>query len=765
MFASHSVAISVAYFISGVLFFLLGLTILRTGRSGTPTHATAMMLFFAGIGPLLSASGLVLESNPREGSVVYSSMLETFEFMWEFFFPALMLFALSFPREFPVLRRYPIIVLFVFLPYIFHLGVMMYGDRVLDLVRHLSKAFPAEREVSLGTRDVAVGSLDNVLGAFVSLLERAHRNFFVVVNIVYSAMAMTLLWRSRRELVNPRVTRQMRTVTVGIGLGVACYTVTKILMMVRPTLLPEGANLALLNIALLASGGSIAWAVVLQQFLGIRSVLLRGLLYTGVAALFAFLYVIVVRPISDFFGQHSAVSGEAFETAFIILTIIAFQPALSRTEEVLEQMFFRDQLGATRRMRLLGDAVASVTTADELETALARGLRDSLDTSGVRLVLVGEVPGPTPFALLLEQIGEPVRRTDLERLRDTAKRRSKGKTGGLFRRARRGDDMDETFRAALESVAQELLDNDRRGGAFEVIVPLFRGKRCEGFLGLSEKIYGVPYSSDDLTYLAVLSTQVSSALQNIRLLGENLERKLIEEELKIARKIQTQLLPGDPPPIPGFDLSAVTVPSRYVGGDYYDFVLVEGKWLVIVVADVSGKGIPASILTASLQATVRSNADAQTDPVRMMARLNQLLYRNTSASEFATLFYAVVDLDTGRMKYANAGHDFPFVVRSTNAERLDHSDIVLGCMEDFDYRSSDYAMAPDTTLVVYTDGVTESESEGGEYFGSERLCSVLERNSSASASELCQTVIDEVRTFGSQERQDDLTLLVLKRSA
>ncbi|MCH7549091.1 MAG: SpoIIE family protein phosphatase, partial [Candidatus Krumholzibacteriota bacterium] len=614
MSALDSVAISVAYFVSGVLFFLLGLTILRTGRASTATRAAAMMLFFAGAGPMLSASGLVLESNPRAGSVVYSSMLETFEYLWEFFFPALMLFALSFPREFPTLRRYPIIALFVFLPYIFHFGVMMYGDRMLDLVHHLSKAFPSGKEITLGTRVVAVESLDNVLGALIRLLERVHRNFFVVVNIAYSSVAMTLLWRGRRELVNPRVAQQMRTLTIGIGCGVACYTLTKISMMFTPSLLAGGIDLALLNVALLVSGGTIAYAVLRQQFLGIRNVVRRGLLYTGVAASFAVLYIIVVRPISNYFGQHSAVSHEVFETAFIILAIIAFQPALSRTEEVLEQMFFRGHLDATRRMRLLGDAIAVVTTTEELESALAQGLRETLETSGTSLVLIGDNPGPSPVALLLEEIREPVQRKDLERLRDHSRRGRGSFVSRMFRRARARDGMDETFRAALESVAGELLDGKRGADAFEVFVPLFRDKVCVGFIGLSEKIYGVPYSSEDLGYLAVLSTQVSSALRNLRLLSENLERKLFEEELKIARKIQTQLLPGDPPSIAGFDLCAVTVPSRYVGGDYYDFVLVEQKWLVIVVADVSGKGIPASILTASLQAAVRSNADAQTDP-------------------------------------------------------------------------------------------------------------------------------------------------------
>jgi sigma-B regulation protein RsbU (phosphoserine phosphatase) len=261
-----------------------------------------------------------------------------------------------------------------------------------------------------------------------------------------------------------------------------------------------------------------------------------------------------------------------------------------------------------------------------------------------------------------------------------------------------------------------------------------------------------------------MATHIASALQNIQLLKENVERQVFEEELKIARKIQTQLLPSEPPRLDGFDLSAVTVPSRYVGGDYYDFVLMDDSRLALVVADVSGKGIPASILTATLQAAVRSNVDAQAHPELMMTRLNRLMYENTSASEFATLFYGVVELKTGEMSYANAGHDFPVLVDDEGAQTLGESGIVLGCLENFDYLSSRCKIPAKGTLAIYTDGLTESKSASGEYFGVDRLRDVLVSHAPGAAREICNNVIDEVRSFGSGDTLDDLTLVVLKRS-
>ena len=132
MAVSHTVAISIVYLASGAVIFLLGLTILRVGQGSAPTRATALMLFFAGLGPLLSATGIILEITIKEGSVVYRNMVENFEYLWEFYFPSSMLFALSFPRESRLIRRVPLVGFLFFFPYLFHLAMMMFGDRMLD---------------------------------------------------------------------------------------------------------------------------------------------------------------------------------------------------------------------------------------------------------------------------------------------------------------------------------------------------------------------------------------------------------------------------------------------------------------------------------------------------------------------------------------------------------------------------------------------------------------------------------------------------------
>jgi serine phosphatase RsbU (regulator of sigma subunit) len=746
MTGPYTVAISFVYLVFGVVIFLLGLTLLRVGRGSAPTRAAALMLFFAGVGPLLSASGLILERSLREGAVLYTSMVENFEYLWEFYFPSLLLFALSFPTENRLLNRYPAIGFVIFLPYIFHLAAMMFGDRMLEQLSRMPNSIATEGDFGGGPRQITLTGFDAVLGAVVRMLEQVHRGTFAVVNIVYSLVALAILRRSRQGLANLRLGRQLRAVALGVLLSVIFYTFAKVALFAKLPVVPDTVGLALLNLSLVASGGAIAYAVIRHQFLGVRHVLQRSVLYGIVVAIFAMFYMIVVRPITVFFSQYSAGGRDAFETAFVMLVVVAFQPALERAESVLEHALARGRGGLAQRFKRVGDSVAAATTREALDLTVTKGLREVLDASDARLVLVSN--GSDPVVAALVEIGEPVRRRDLLQTAE-----SRGSRWRRRARARRRESA-----PARPTVAPEYLPV-----GVDIFVPVIQENACVAYITLAEKVYGLTYGAEELGHLAVLSTQIGAAFQNIRLLAESVDRKVFEEELKIARKIQMQMLPDAPPDLPGFDVYGVTVPSRQVGGDYYDFVVLEGRWLVIVVADVSGKGIPASILTATLQATVRTNTDAQMQPCGMMSRLNQLLYRNTSAAEFATVFYAVLDMQSGIVRFTNAGHEFPFLVVDGGARQIEESGMVLGCLKDFEYDEHDCAIPPGGALVIYTDGVTDSESRAGDYYGAERLRSVLQHNGESAPRDVCRRVIEDVRAFGDGENQDDLTLVVLKR--
>ncbi|MEE9269964.1 MAG: GAF domain-containing SpoIIE family protein phosphatase [Candidatus Krumholzibacteria bacterium] len=745
--------LSVFYLASGIFLFLLGLTILRTGNNSAPTRATALILFFAGVGPILSASSIILQGSLKQDAVVYRSMVDNFEYLWEFYFPALLWFSLTFPRQKRFFTNFVFVGVLVFAPYVFHLAMIMGGDGFSRTIMNIADNVQLSREFSIAGRTVSLSRLGDVISAIFSTLLNLHKQLFLLVNILYASAAAAVLFRSMKLHINPRITGQLRTVLIGLTVSIGGYTLAKVMPLLPGPLTSETISLALINFALVAGGGSVAWVLIRQQFLGIRYVTRRAVLYGGAALVFAVVYLIVVKPVSDFFGQYTVAGKEAFETGFIILTIIAFQPVFFRIEEVLERALLKGRDDLQTKFRELGSEISNVVTEEELERRLGDGIRQILDATDVKIYLNGDEHRFEQLAPILEEIGEPILRQELLDL---------GEKGRLPGQAETEKPRDKA--QAKRKSRERLEAASKLAGGDEVLVPILRDRRCAGFVALGEKTYGLKYEEEELGFLSVIANQVGVALDNVRLLRENVEKKVIDKELQMARRIQSQLLPSGSPEIPGYQLSATTIPSRYVAGDYYDFRVLDDTSLVLVVADVSGKGIPASLLMATLRAAVNSNQDARNQPAAMLRRINTLLYESTSPEEFATVFYSVVDLRSGEIRYANAGHEFPYLRADGRLERLDESGLVLGCVLDFPYEEKSCKLPNGGSLILFTDGMTDAVASSGENFGEDRLRRAIDSNHDKDSSALCAALLEEVRDFSrGGDYNDDLTLVVLKR--
>jgi sigma-B regulation protein RsbU (phosphoserine phosphatase) len=298
----------------------------------------------------------------------------------------------------------------------------------------------------------------------------------------------------------------------------------------------------------------------------------------------------------------------------------------------------------------------------------------------------------------------------------------------------------------------------------ELLVPVIHDVDCVATLVLGARRDHDHYTSEELALLSMLSSQIASSLANIELLKEVVEKRVMEEELNIARSIQLRLLPSEPPVLDRYEVAAMSLSSKQVGGDYYDF-LHRGQYLAVAVADVSGKGVPASLLMASLQASLRSNMDRMEWPVEVVGKLNEMMCATTTEDKFATMFYGCLDMDRDVLNYSNAGHVFPVIVKSHHrVETLDYSGLILGVVPEFEYEHKRLALSPGDTLVITTDGVTEAMNARGELFGDERLRLLLPRLWGMSARDVMDRIVDHVNIFtGPKGAGDDLTILVLRR--
>lgn len=294
-------------------------------------------------------------------------------------------------------------------------------------------------------------------------------------------------------------------------------------------------------------------------------------------------------------------------------------------------------------------------------------------------------------------------------------------------------------------------------------VPLKVKNKTVGLISLFNK-KGEGFTQEDLRLLSIIAIQSAQTIENARLYEE--ERKLadLEEDLKIARRIQESLLPKENPVIEGAEIFGCSISAKQVGGDYYDFIQIDDSHLGIVIADVVGKGTPAALLMANLQATLRGQALIDRSVKDTVTKVNFMMSKSMDTGKFITLFYGILDIKTKTFTYSNAGHNFPYLLgKDGKVKTLEKGGTVLGTFDDFVYEEETVQLNVGDLILLYTDGVTEATSEKDEMFETERLLKTLKDNQGITAQEISQKIVEDVLSFqGSLPQNDDITLVLIK---
>ncbi len=271
---------------------------------------------------------------------------------------------------------------------------------------------------------------------------------------------------------------------------------------------------------------------------------------------------------------------------------------------------------------------------------------------------------------------------------------------------------------------------------------------------------------DRNSFALVSFDEVSRAAEaQRRAAAERLEaERRAAHELEIATQVQARLFPQRKPRLHALDYAGSCVQTRSVGGDYYDFLQLGNDRLALVIGDIAGKGMPAALLMANLQANLRSLcAILMEHPEQLLQSVNRVFCENTADNAFATLFYSEFDDRTKRLRYVNCGHLPAVLLRAGGrVERLETTATALGIFSDWGCATAERQLAAGDLLAIYTDGITEAFNPSGEEFGEERLIEVLERSRELSPSDLIATIFDEVHRFSPHEQRDDVTLIVAR---
>ena len=333
----------------------------------------------------------------------------------------------------------------------------------------------------------------------------------------------------------------------------------------------------------------------------------------------------------------------------------------------------------------------------------------------------------------------------------------------------------EVTEKGMAALVLDVLSDDRFATAQSMLLsgirslvaaPLLDPEGTLGLIVLESRVQARQFTEEDLELLVSLASVAALHIRNLALALEAAERRRFEEELALARRIQEALLPSRLPEVAGWELHGGNIPSRGVSGDYYEVVeRLDGREVVLMVADVSGKGMAASLLTISLQALSTGPVEDGLPPDEICTRLSRLLYRRTPPEKYATAFLGVLTPETGLLRYTNAGHNPPLVVRAGGTvEELASTGVPLGLLPAAQYGAGEVILSPGDTLILYTDGLAEAMDPESEEYGLDRMAEVCLRHCGEPCERLAALLEEDLERFvRGVPYADDRTIVMARR--
>ena len=305
--------------------------------------------------------------------------------------------------------------------------------------------------------------------------------------------------------------------------------------------------------------------------------------------------------------------------------------------------------------------------------------------------------------------------------------------------------------------------NARNRTRSEMVAPIISNDEVIGCFDLESDELNA-YSADDLEVLMLLASQVAIIIEKVMLHEQLIEKKRLQGQLEVARQVQLELLPPNDPALPGFDISAYNFPTEEVSGDYYDWVRIYEDQIGIVIADVSGKGVPAAILMAFLRASLRAASHIGYATHISMAKVNYLLWESIERNQFVTAFYGILDASNRTLSYSNGGHNTPLLVKANGETSvIEDGEQPLGMFQGTRYHQYYLTFEPGDVFVLYTDGATEAESPTGEEFGRDRLLEAVQQSLDKPAREMIASIQMAVLEWtASAGATDDVTFFIIK---
>jgi sigma-B regulation protein RsbU (phosphoserine phosphatase) len=600
-----------------------------------------------------------------------------------------------------------------------------------------------------------LGYLRMILGDSIAQFSLEKRTLLYSLRYSMLIAGLVVFTDSYFRLVKLERKRQLRPILIGVVIGILTFVYAAVMATAYPFAIYLDPVILLPVLLLVVVPFTFGYAIVHYRLMDIDFIVKRSLIYGAVTASMAVVYLVTVYGIGAL--AATVMGGEesrAMNLLALVVIAFAFDPVKRRTQDWIDRLFYQERHNYQRALIEFSQELPRLTKLEEILGSMVHRVSKTMHIEKVAVLICDDETG-------CQVVSQGIDKQCCE---------FKTEHEGLLELLRRSATPQSFALMAEEPESVHLLESDKekliRAGVV-LAIPMILQDRLIGMINVGPKMSGKVYSKEDIDLFSTVAAQAAIAIENSRLHLSELEKEKIKEELLLARRIQEGLLPKDNPSVKGLDIAGISIPASSVGGDYYDFIQIDPHRLLVVIADVSGKGMSAALYMSKIQGMVQLVAHMYRSPKEMLKNVNRRIFEGIERRSFITMILALFDTKTKKVRICRAGHNKALIATNGKLKFLEGGGIGLGLergpLFDNELEEVVIPLKKDSLFFFYTDGLTESMNQHGKEFGEETVSKIVKERRSLEASVLQRVVITAAEEFqGGAEQHDDITVVVVR---
>ncbi|MBN1633759.1 MAG: SpoIIE family protein phosphatase [Ignavibacteria bacterium] len=575
-----------------------------------------------------------------------------------------------------------------------------------------------------------------------------------VLPAVIISVSLIMFMKSYRQIEDQQNKKSIRIIRNGFIIAAfgAVYFIIYQIFFSKPIFLVN--NLLLLPIiTVLAIPLSFGYSIIKYRILDTEYLIKRGIVFGIVSFIIIVVYLSLVYLIDSYIGRNMEFNRQYLIVAFIIFVTFTFDFVNNKAKDFVDKIFYKERYNFRKSLLEFSHQLSYIKNIDEILIRIREEVNKSLGINILKIWITDD-----KYLKMIDKTSIPENfLTNYEEVKVI--------TNKLFHKSAEPAMLSYAFYRDYNLNEKEIEIIKYCG--INLAVPLFIHNNLIGSLNFGPKISGKAFSDEDLDLLRTISVQTAISIENYRLEKEELSKKKIEEELLIARRIQTGLLPESNFNSDKINISGISVPARIIGGDFFDVIKSDDNKIYSLVADVSGKGIPAAIYMSKVQSVIQFATTVIENPKDILIEINKQIFEQIERKYFITIIFLMFDFNNNLMKVCRAGHLPMILFRNGKTEKINPRGIGLGLEKGkiFEKELEEFIIPikKNDVYFIYSDGLTESFNEQNEEFGLERCIRIIEENINGEPEHVKRLIISDVHGFmGSAEQHDDITFEIIK---